>query len=521
VQFQAEASDPEGTSLAYSWDFGDGSDLSSMQNPIHIYDDAGIFRATCTVTDHGSPIKRISKNVTITVSAPVPTISALKPAWKVAHLPEFTFTVRGTNFIRSSKIVFNGVEKTTQFVNSSEIKCKITPEDTNVFAANTISLSELNIKAISESAIGVWVRNPFPGGDSQPLNFTVKSGHAFSTPQLLCSDADGDYKLLFGRYLYLVYSRGSGNNWKIIISKDDGNTWYGGYELPYSQNSSAFSIAADNRGVLYLINLSGEGNDKDIVLSSSDDQGANWTSNRLISAGTPDTGICSYTSRDLNITALNDDSLHVAWMEQSIGCSDSKNYYIHSTDHGETWSERRKMPDMGAGNVYYPLLIGKGYGFDTLHYVFYMSESIEWSEKPYYQYSKDKGLTWSIPTLIDAPSTYSAKIPAVGLNDYLYLTYSQSFHGFWSLAPQVSIDHGQSWHKMQTIIGVSGGTIFESLSFLTDTADNLNILWYSLDPVEHVTIVINYRRKISLANLDSGWDQEATAAKGYKFRIDS
>ena len=54
---------------SYSWNFGDGSAASTVQNPSHTYSNAGTYTATLTVTDSSSPAKTATANVTITVSA--------------------------------------------------------------------------------------------------------------------------------------------------------------------------------------------------------------------------------------------------------------------------------------------------------------------------------------------------------------------------------------------------------------------------------------------------------------------
>src|SRR6185369_2800019 len=58
VQFSsAGSSDPDGQTINYSWNFGDGSAVSTQANPSHIYSVAGgtpsKFVATLTVTDTG------------------------------------------------------------------------------------------------------------------------------------------------------------------------------------------------------------------------------------------------------------------------------------------------------------------------------------------------------------------------------------------------------------------------------------------------------------------------------------
>lgn len=514
VDFQADASDPENQTLTFQWNFGDDSS-STDQNPSHTYIDAETFTATCTVTDSGSPKKSVSKTVSITVSALPPTLSSVAPDWTVAHLPEFTLAVKGTNFIPSSKIVLNDLEKTVEFIDATELRCKISPEDTNVFASAASSAFQPSIDAVNEYAGSVWVRNPSPGGDSQPLNFTIRSNYTFSSPVLLCTDADGDYMLILGRYLFLIYSRGTGNTKKIMVSKDDGKTWSGGFEVPHSQNDSAFNITADNRGVLYLVSFSDAGSDTNVMLSSSSDQGATWTGDELISSGSPDGASSSYTSENLDMKVLSDNSLHIVWTERCIESGVSSNYYIRSTDHGETWSEREKTPNMGSANVSNPKFLGKDGNFSTLHYIFFTDES---ENGPYYQFSKDKGLTWSIPVLINPGRVFVDRIPQAGLNDYLYLSFIWSFHGYWSIASQVSSDHGQSWYQMKYFFSAYGGNLFESLSFLTDSADNLNVLWLEF---KNIYWVLNCTRITTLSNLDSMWTTVSAAATGYKFLPDS
>jgi PKD repeat protein len=52
----------------YSWNFGDGSATSTLQNPSHTYNSAATYTATLTVTDTSSPVKTATSSVTITAS---------------------------------------------------------------------------------------------------------------------------------------------------------------------------------------------------------------------------------------------------------------------------------------------------------------------------------------------------------------------------------------------------------------------------------------------------------------------
>ena len=51
VSFYAEARDLDGGQVTYLWDFGDGTDPATEQNPTHIYQSEGSYEVTLTVTD--------------------------------------------------------------------------------------------------------------------------------------------------------------------------------------------------------------------------------------------------------------------------------------------------------------------------------------------------------------------------------------------------------------------------------------------------------------------------------------
>src|SRR2546421_1350421 len=53
---------------SFSWNFGDGSATSTLQNPNHTYKSAATYTATLTVADSSSPVKTATSSVTITAS---------------------------------------------------------------------------------------------------------------------------------------------------------------------------------------------------------------------------------------------------------------------------------------------------------------------------------------------------------------------------------------------------------------------------------------------------------------------
>ena len=51
VQFTASVEEESGGPFSFSWDFGDGSQKVTDQNPVHTYEKVGEYTATLTVTD--------------------------------------------------------------------------------------------------------------------------------------------------------------------------------------------------------------------------------------------------------------------------------------------------------------------------------------------------------------------------------------------------------------------------------------------------------------------------------------
>jgi len=75
ISFDGTASyDPDGTIVTYSWAFGDGT-LGSGSNPSHMYNLAGIFNVTLTVTDNSASTAPFSNQITIIDRQPTVTFS--------------------------------------------------------------------------------------------------------------------------------------------------------------------------------------------------------------------------------------------------------------------------------------------------------------------------------------------------------------------------------------------------------------------------------------------------------------
>ena len=66
VQFNDTSTHPDGTIVAWAWDFGDGSD-SAEQHPVHVYGNPGTYTVTLIVTDDEGETGFTSRQVRVTL----------------------------------------------------------------------------------------------------------------------------------------------------------------------------------------------------------------------------------------------------------------------------------------------------------------------------------------------------------------------------------------------------------------------------------------------------------------------
>ena len=96
---------------------------------------------------------------TASIRNPLPTTTSISPASKNVGDGQFTLTVNGTNFVAASVVRFNGISKTTTFVNSTQLTAVIPASDLT-----------------ATGNFNITVFNPTPGGGtSNAQTFTVNN----------------------------------------------------------------------------------------------------------------------------------------------------------------------------------------------------------------------------------------------------------------------------------------------------------------------------------------------------------
>jgi hypothetical protein len=145
---------------------------SQLQAQISAADVASAGNVPVTVFNP-SPGGGVSNAVTFNVTVPnnpVPATSSLSPTSTTAGSGSFTLTVNGSGFIAASQVRWNGANRTTTFVSSTQIRAAITSSDVST----------------SGTAL-VTVFNPTPGGGtsgSQVFSITPSGGGTNPVPVL-------------------------------------------------------------------------------------------------------------------------------------------------------------------------------------------------------------------------------------------------------------------------------------------------------------------------------------------------
>jgi hypothetical protein len=95
------------------------------------------------VSDSVQPTPQTAtKAFSLAVAAGAPVLTSLNPSTLTAGGPAFTLTVDGTNFVSNSAVRWNGANRTTTFVNTSQLTAGIPASD--IASTGTASVTVAN-----------------------------------------------------------------------------------------------------------------------------------------------------------------------------------------------------------------------------------------------------------------------------------------------------------------------------------------------------------------------------------------
>ena len=163
VQFDGSHSfDPDGGTLTYSWDFGDGSPVSAAISPAHAYANAGVYVATLSVSN-GDGVE--SQSISVTVSS---TLALSRPT-----IPEgSSTTLSGSILIPPDPNVLDP----TAGVETIRIAWGDGTATTLVEPANTTSFSSSHVYLDNPAGQPAGGSFPITVTASEPVTGTVKGG---------------------------------------------------------------------------------------------------------------------------------------------------------------------------------------------------------------------------------------------------------------------------------------------------------------------------------------------------------
>lgn len=460
---------------------------------------------------------------------PVPGLVSISPVSKVSHMPTFTLTAVGNNFVSGSTIVFDGIEKTTTFVSSTELSCQIDPDD--ILISTVSGQNGDGLYRVLDETAPVLVRNPSPGGgDSGSLDFTIYSSPTFHTPQSI-SNNPGEAALPgiavdSPGNINVVWADKTPGYWEIYFR----HTVYGVFswdpiqdisDLPYDAHAPA--IALDSSGNINVVwDNSSAGSDIRIRFRRSTDNGSNWSTPVFITSASEDS-----ITPDIAVDSAG--NLNVVWTDWRTGIYDSEIYFSRSTNNGTNWSTPVNISGTIGGTWTPSIAVDSSgnlfvvwwdltYAHEDICFSRSTNNGVSWSpyvnlsntpigesthpvvaldsagnvnvvwddefpdpdELVYFTSSTDMGTNWTSPLGISSAAAYRPDI-AIDSAGNINVVWVGYFSGNRALCFSRSTNGGTSWITAMNISNIAdpGNTTAIAL----DGAGNINIVWSSNDVI--------------------------------------
>ncbi|UCH93135.1 MAG: exo-alpha-sialidase [Candidatus Aminicenantes bacterium] len=426
-------------------------------------------------------------------------LTSISPTSKVAHMPTFTLTARGTKFVSGSKIVFNGTEKQTTYVSAAELICQIEPDDTVLNSA--VTSDTMGISRILSETVTVFVRNPSSeGGDSNSLNFTIESNHTFYETMDISGDLEHACPAITTDStgnIYVVCNDTPFGTREVyfICSTDDGESWNQPANISNNLRDSAFpAIAVDTAGNINVVWSDDTPGIYDTYFIRSTDNGNSWCQPVNISNN-------SGNSWSSTIAVDNAGNINAAWFDDTSG--DWQIYFSRSTDNGVNWSQPVTIANINDfdGESSIPIAVDSA---GNIYAAWYDDEEGPTGEEIFFSRSTDNGNTWSQPVNISNNSEYSEN-PAIAVDnaDGINIVWSGATPDYnYDIYFSRSTDHGVNWNPP---VNISNNPEYSTEpDFAIDSAGNINVVWTNVSSSPPYEEMIYFSRSI-----DNGitWNQ--------------
>jgi len=144
------------------------------------FGDSPIFREIVDVNAFELSAQYDAGAISITpVSSPVPTLTSLSPTSALAGGAGFSLTVNGSGFVGNSVVRFNGSDRVTSFVSSTQLTAQITAADIQSSGSFPVTVFTPAPGGGTSSSINLAVNNPVPAVASLSPSSAVAGGTNF------------------------------------------------------------------------------------------------------------------------------------------------------------------------------------------------------------------------------------------------------------------------------------------------------------------------------------------------------
>ncbi len=400
---------------------------------------------------------------------PVPALTSISPTSKVSHMPDFTLTAIGTNFVSGSRIIFNGASKPTTYVSPTEVTCQVGPTD--ITANLSIVYDYEDLSGALSSNVPVLVNNPAPGGgDSNSVNFTINDNHTFYVPGNISNNAGSSRHPAIA-----VDSAGNINvvwrdNTDILFSHstDGGSSWSAAVNISNNSGDSYKpAITVDSAGNINVAWHDISPGNWDIFFSRSTDSGSSWSAAVNIS---------NNSGHSLKPAIIVDSAgnINVAWYDYTPGNYDI--FFRHSTDNGSSWSAAVNISNNSVYSSYPAITVDSAGNINVAWY-----DYTPGNYDIFFRRSTDSGSSWSAAVNISNNSGDSYN-PAITVDSAgnINAAWQDKTAGNQEIFFSRSTDSGSSWSAAVNISNNSGYSYTPAIT--VDSAGNINIVWYDYSP---------------------------------------
>ena len=281
-------------------------------------------------------------------------------------------------------------------------------------------------------------------GDNSEIFLTASrdDGSTWSTPQNISDSLPHSREpsvTTDGTTVYATWHEIIGDNSEIFLtaSRDDGSTWSTPQNISYGPYSGFRpAIATDGASIYVVWEDVLNANNHEVFLTISTDNGSTWSTPQDISDSSPLPSLSPSVATDGT-------HLYLTW-EESIG-GIGEILFTASRDDGSTWSTPQNISNSSADSL------TSSVSTDGTHVFVTWEESIGDTWEILLTSSTDGGSTWSTPQKISNSSADSSTSSVSTDGTHLYLTWEESIGGFWEILLTSSTDGGSTWRTPQNI----------------------------------------------------------------------